>query len=153
MHKLLIDFQIWFNTVLEFFFILAKCSHTYYFIIMSILLECFPFKERGKILRQRSQCGRRILARRVRIATSICQSQRSLMGTEECQLSRALTIHYGSLARAFKPASGLAQPLQGFLMIFTKCIMNANSAIFYTRVSSHLTTRDNVNSTLEYIQI
>lgn len=59
--------------------------------------------------------------------------------------------HYGSLARAFKPALGLAQPLQGCLMIFTKCIMNANSAVFYTRVSSHLTTRDNVNSTLEYI--
>lgn len=59
--------------------------------------------------------------------------------------------HYGSLTRASKPASGLAQPLQGFLMIFTKCIMNANSAIFYTRVSSHLTTRDTVNSTLEYI--
>lgn len=70
------------------------------------------------------------------------------MGIEECQLSRALTI-----MSPFKPASGLAQPLQGFLMIFTKCIMNANSAIFYTRVSSHLTTRDNVNSTLEYIQI
>lgn len=34
---------------------------------------------------------------------------------------------------------------------FTKCIMNANSVILYTRVSIHLTTRDNINSTLEYI--